>query len=132
MYNLPSRRSKINNRIRFGLKNPQISENKYEIMVEAELKIDGETGAKKKKIFEIALTQVLRVAVNPELLNEDLLKFYVERNAIFSIIANFREKIKTISFEMGLPPLILPALKMGIKESIKQKKREKNTKEVVE
>lgn len=132
LHNLPSKRGKIHNRIRFGLKKPQISPDRNQIVVRAELKIDGESGARKKKIFEISLTQDFSVAVNPELLDENLLNMYIERNAIFSIIANFREKIKTISFEMGLAPLILPALKMGIKKNVAQEKKENRAEKIVE
>ena len=125
LHNFPPKRNKINNKITFGLKRPLISKNRDRIVIRGEMSIVGKAGAKEKEIFEISLIQDLVIGVNPELLTEELLKIYIERNAIFTIIANFREKIKIISFEMGLPPLILPALKVIPKDESKKDKKEK-------
>ncbi len=87
----------------------RIKENQIEL--KANLNVEGNT-PDKRKYLEINITVKLIINFNPDYFTEDIFMLYVNRNAIFSIMAIFREQVRYATFQMGLKPLILPALKI--------------------
>lgn len=123
-----SKRVKIQNEIGLEIPPPLISQDRYQVVIPATLNIRGKTGKKEKLVFTISLTQHFIIRVNPDMLSDEILQIYIQRNALLNILSVFREKIKEISFQMGLPPLILPALKI-IPEIEKKKDEDGSEKE---
>ena len=107
-----SKRIKIQNEIGLEIPSPLISQDRDQVIIPATLHIRGKSGKKEKLVFEISMTQHFIIQVNPDTLSDEILQAYIQRNALLNIMNVFRERIKDISFHMGLPPLILPALKI--------------------
>lgn len=126
LYDAPPKRNKIENEVNLEIMEPEISPKKDKVSIRAALNIKGKAGSRKKDIFEISLLQDFIIKVNPELVSKEILDMYIQRNALLSIVVVFRERIKYITFQMGLPPLILPALKIssGEKSILPEEKTE--------
>ena len=103
----------------------RIKENQIEL--KANLNIEGNT-PDKRKYLEINVTVKLIIAFNPDYFDEDIFTLYVNRNAIFSIMAIFREQVRYATFQMGLKPLILPALKLMPSKKNRKSGKKKATK----
>ncbi len=121
-----SKRIKIQNEIGLEIPSPLISPDRDQVIIPSTLNIRGKSGKKEKLVFEISLTQHFIIQVNPNTLSDEILQAYIQRNALLNIMSVFREKIKEISFQMGLPPLIIPALK--IPPNIEKKENEESSK----
>ena len=124
LHQVPSRRTKIQNEIGLEILPPLISPEKERVVIQARVKIEGKTRKTKKLFFEISVLQHLIIKVNPDSFSEEILKVYIQRNALLNLISVFREKIKDISFQMGIPPFVLPALKIPAKDKTETSKKE--------
>ena len=92
------------------------------------MNIKGKVKDDEKDFLEIAIYQNLKIKVNPELLTDELLGAYVKRNGILTIVSVFREQVKYATFQMGLPPLIIPTLKMAPRPTAQKKTTKKKKK----
>jgi hypothetical protein len=108
----PGPKTKLTHETNLEIPALHIEEDKI-IKIPAKLKVIGTTARKKKPFMEISITIHLLLSVDPELFSDEFLAHYMHHNAIFTIISVFREQVRNATFQMGLPPLVLPALKLN-------------------
>lgn len=108
----PPKNSTLINEAKLEILEPLVSR-KSIVTIPAKLNVDGFMDSEKKtKFLEISVFVKLTVKISPKYYSEELIQKYIDRNAIFSIIAIFREQVRNATFQMGLPTLILPAFKV--------------------
>lgn len=124
----PTKQSKLQNEINLEILDPIFSKDRSQIIIPAKLNIKGKVKDDEKDFLEITIYQNLKIQVNPQLLTDELLGAYVKRNGILTIVSVFREQVKYATFQMGLPPLIIPTLKMAPRPTAQKKttKKRKN------
>jgi hypothetical protein len=126
----PPKNSTLINEAKLEIQEPVVSR-KSTVIIPAKLSVDGFIDSEKKtKFLEISVLVNLTVKISPKYYSEELIQKYIDRNAIFSIIAIFREQVRNATFQMGLPTLILPAFKV-YPESLNKKSKDKQ-KEIVD
>lgn len=81
-------------------------------VIGAKLVVTGKTKKAKKPFMTVNITLELSITVPPEFLTREILEAYAQRNASLTLVATFREHVKYATFQMGLRPLVLPALKI--------------------
>lgn len=105
---------------------------KSEITISAKLELIGCVDKEmKKKFMNINIVINFIVQVSQKVFSNELVDKYINRNAIFTIIAIFREQVRNATFQMGLPTLILPAFKMYPRSEESSKKTSKLNKKKV-
>jgi len=116
LHQIPRPKTRIQNEFEFDISEIKISPEKDKVVIRSFLHVRGRKDSKKRKelLYEMRLTQDLFLQVNAEHFSEDLLEFYIRKNAVISIVSVFRERVREVSFLMGIRPIILPAIKMGI------------------
>ncbi len=113
LYKKPTAGRKLFTEAKLNILDPIIKKNS-EITILAELEVLGFIEApKKKKFMSITIVVSLKVKVEQKVFSQELAGAYINRNAIFTIIAIFREHVRNATFQMGLPTLILPAFKLN-------------------
>ncbi|KAA3617556.1 MAG: hypothetical protein D8M58_01660 [Calditrichaeota bacterium] len=61
-------------------------------------------------VIEIHLKFVIKY--DSEYVSKEILELYKFRNGIMSMVSILREQVRTATFQLGLPPLILPTFKV--------------------
>ncbi len=112
LFDFPPNEITIRNEIEFHLEDTILSEDRSLVTIPAKLRLTGKGDDEGKKFYEIFLLQHMTVAINPEHSSEEILEAYIHRNALLTMVPVFREQVKYACFQMGIPPLILPALKL--------------------
>lgn len=108
----PPEGSEIQNEIEFKIEDPLISDDHTEVILPAWLKVVGKREDKGSPLYEISILQHLNIAIDPKSFTDELLDLYVMRNGLLTMIPVFREHVRYASFQMGISPLILPAVKV--------------------
>ncbi|RMI13590.1 MAG: hypothetical protein D6681_05780 [Calditrichaeota bacterium] len=103
---------KLRDEVALEINEPLISEDHTEVTIPATLTVWAKGEGKEEPFMEISMHQHLTITINPEHFSEEILQAYIVRNAVLNLVSVFREHVKYATFQMGLPPLILPAFKI--------------------
>lgn len=120
----PVANSKLFNELDLKINEPQKLSDDSAI-ISASLKVNGKTQSDDKTFMTIDITVNVLIAFDPKFFSNKVLELYQQRNAVFSLMAVLREQVRNATFQMGLPPFIIPTLKIkpSKKEGRPQKKK---------
>jgi len=103
--------SRLNNDLELHI-NDAVKASDNAAFISADLKMDGKIDPGNEIFMHLQISVTIHIEFNPEYYSEEVLELYQQRNAIFSLMAVLREQVRIATFQMGLPPFILPAFKI--------------------
>jgi len=120
----PEENSKLFNKLDLKINDPYVlGENSA--IISAVLNIEGKAKPGNETFMTMDIKVNIQVEFDSQFFSKKVLELYQQRNAVFTLMAVLREQVRNATFQMGLPPFIIPTLKIKPlkRESRPQKKK---------